>query len=266
MNMNNCLVTKLKASVANENLLGLGDFYIKPSGSTNEIIAYPITIKKVIGPGTVTIDGTPVQPGTMISSTKRIRFDDHDTMLLVNSKYECVCMRTVDSAIVDDYKYFSALKQLFVSDYYKELPLISNLTELGFEFYMNVSNVYNVLMNTKDTLEVFSTLGHDTTTHSENEYATKYCWDFDILKLCPVFRWGIYTTTQYTSRTITGTIESFVAKMRGYGRTTSTCRFTGCYVTFDSEQVYINDGFVEWTPTTITIGEKTINNSDVDNI
>lgn len=259
---NNCLVTKLKATVDNSNLkkLGVLDIY----GTGNADIGFkgssPITVKCVSG--TMYSDSGRTQSITEkeipVSANTTYLYIVDGTHIEVSSKYNITFVYATpatDKMSTEDFKYSTGITRLTVPQIKGKLSDLSGLTSCTTLELVGTSVPYN------NELEGVASdiAGLTGLTKISLLRAIKITGSFESLGKCTAL-----TDIKIAETKIGGTVEAFVARQRGAGRTTaSNIAISLANTTFNGNSVTHNPTTLSWTATTITFNGVTIDNSDV---
>lgn len=259
---NNCLVTKLKATVDNSNLkkLGVLDIY----GTGNADIGFkgssPITVKCVSG--TMYSDSGRTQSITEkeipVSANTTYLYIVDGTHIEVSNKYAItfVFMTVATEKLnTEDFKYSTGIIRLTVPQIKGKLSDLSGLTSCTTLELVGPSAAYNQeLVGTASDIAGLTAL-----TKLNLMRAVNVTGSFESLGKCIAL-----TEIKIAETLIGGTVEAFVARQRGAGRTTaSNITISLADTTFDGSSVTHSNTTLSWTATTITFNGVTIDNSDV---
>jgi hypothetical protein len=259
---NNCLVTKYKAATNNSNLekLGILDIF----GTGNADIGFkgssPITVKCVSG--TMYSDQARTQAITEkiipVSANTSYMYIVSGTHIEVSSKYNITFVYTTPATeMMDtkDFKYSTGITRLTVPQIKGKLSDLSGLTSCTTLELVGNSAPYNfVLEGTAADIAGLTAL-----TKINLMRAQEVDGSFESLGKCTAL-----TDIKIAETHIGGTVEAFVARQRGAGRTTaSNIAIALALTTFNGSPVTHNSTTLSWTATTITFNGVTIDNSDV---
>jgi hypothetical protein len=270
--MENCLVTKLKASVQNDDLKVLGaiKIVVDPTedawANSRNIHILPLTDVELEAytSDSYFVNSSGVNIGTTITITTAkdyVYFSTAGGTYYVKNKYGISRLDATNTSIhpiiIDDFGYNDGLTRL-------SGRLSGNLSALAGK------TVLNHLVTNNDVKEItgkLDSLADCTAITNLQLTAQNKITPSDIAvlgKLTNLTTLGIGTTNTY------GTIESFVARQRGAGRTTCdgiSCNYIGAdnpNLTFNGTHAPITTPLtLSWDATTISLGGVTINNSDV---
>lgn len=259
---NNCLVTKLKATVDNSNLkkLGVLDIY----GTGNADIGFkgssPITVKCVSG--TMYSDSGRTQAITEkvipVSTNSSYVYIVNGTHIEVSSKYDITffyATPTTEMINTEDFKYSTGITRLTVPQIKGNLSNLSGLTSCTALELVSSSAPYNfALEGTAADIAGLTALTKINLVRAQHVIGS-----FESLGKCIAL-----TDIKLAESNIAGTVEAFVARQRGAGRTTaSNIAISLANTTFNGSSVTHGNTTLSWTATTITFNGVTIDNSDV---
>lgn len=259
---NNCLVTKLKAVVNNSNLkkLGVLDVY----GTGNADIGFkgstPIIVKCVSG--SMYSDQARTQAITEkeipVGATSYYVYIVNGTHIEVSSKYNLTFVYVTpqtEKISTEDFKYSAGITRLTVPQIKGNLSDLSGLTSCTTLELVGPAASANL-----DLEGVASDIaGLTALTKLSLLRAYHITGSFESLGKCIAL-----TDIKIAETHIAGTVEAFVARQRGAGRTTaSNIAISLANTTFNGTSVTHNSTTLSWTATTITFNGVTIDNSDV---
>ena len=259
---NNCLVTKLKATVDNSNLekLGVLDIF----GTGNADIGFrgssPITVKCVSG--TMYSDSARTQAITEkvipVSVNTFYVYIVNGTHIEVSSKYNITffyATPATEKMNTEDFKYSTGIARLTVPQIKGKLSDLSGLTSCTTLELVGSSAPYNTELEGY----ISDIAGLTALTKINLMRADHVRGSFESLGKCIAL-----TEIKIAETHIAGTVEAFVARQRGAGRTTaSNIAISLADTTFNGSPVTHNNTTLSWTATTITFNGVTIDNSDV---
>ena len=259
---NNCLVTKLKATVNNSNLekLGVLDIF----GTGNADIGFkgssPITVKCVSG--TMYSDQARTQAITEkvipVSANTTYLYIADGTHIEVSSKYNITfffATPATEMISTEDFKYSTGITRLTVPQIKGKLSDLSGLTSCTTLELVGTSAPYNFEVEG----DISDIAGLTALTKINLMRAQKVIGSFESLGKCIALK-----DIQLAETRIGGTVEAFVARQRGAGRTTaSNIAISLADTTFNGSSVTHSNTTLSWTATTITFNGVTIDNGDV---
>lgn len=259
---NNCLVTKLKAVVNNSNLkkLGVLDIYGTGNADIGFKASSPITVKCISG--SMYSDSARTQAITEkeipVSANTVYVYITNGTHIEVSNKYAITFVfmtPATEKLNVEDFKYSAGITRLTVPQIKGKLSDLSVLTSCTILELVGSSAEYNT-----DLEGVASDIaGLTGLTKINLVRALKVIGSFESLGKCIAL-----TEIKIAETHIAGTVEAFVARQRGAGRTTaSNIAISLADTTFNGTSVTHSNTTLSWTATTITFNGVTIDNSDV---
>ena len=261
---NNCLVTKLKAVVNNSNLKKLGVFDIYGTGNAD--IGFkgssPITVKCISG--SMYSDSARTQAITEkeipVSDNAAYVYITNGTHIEVSNKYAITFVYATiatDKISTEDFKYSTGITRLTVPQIKGELSDLSGLTSCTTLELVGSSIQYVDAHDLKG--DIADIAGLTALTKINLMRAREVYGSFESLGKCTAL-----TDIKIADTFIAGTVEAFVARQRGAGRTTaSNISINLANTTFNGTSVTHNSVTLSWTATTITFNGVTIDNSDV---
>jgi hypothetical protein len=258
---NNCLVTKLKAVVDNDNLLKLGELRLKVvTTAANQEVGL---VGSVFNDISVVGNTTEISPSNPSSYTGWIKIATPGTHILsIMNKYNLTKITCYGSALAlvggfDDIKYISGLDELNLGSedidagitdvaLLANLPALSNIRIWDKNMVGNISSLLNTHWNVITALCV------------KSSYVEQGLWNLGYFKTLTTLNMGNTLRAD-----IKGSIESFVTSKRETGETTGsfTQRYLGANrkVTWKSEVIgNVENNNISWTATTITYNGETI--------
>ena len=259
---NNCLVTKLKAVVNNSNLkkLGVLDIY----GTGNADIGFkgssPITVKCISG--SMYSDQARTQAITEkeipVSANAAYVYITNGTHIEVSNKYAITFVYATpqtEKISTEDFKYSTGITRLTVPQIKGNLSDLSGLTSCTTLELVGASVPYNSeLEGAASDIAGLTALTKINLLRAQHIYGS-----FESLGKCIAL-----TEIKIAETRIAGTVEAFVARQRGAGRTTaSNIAISLALTTFNGNSVTHDPTTLSWTATTITFNGVTIDNSDV---
>lgn len=253
--MGNCLVTKLKGAVDNDNLLRIGEgcFEVMKNKTSNTIITAtqsPITIRKKDGSAFNAVTNGETKTGVTSVIGNAITLSDAGIYVIDNKyKVEAVNSQQLYANYPDTFDY-SPLYSLDVMNGVVRIDKLPKYKDTLIELiYTNVSLSENnwsyiSLLTKLKTLQLSTILGVSLTTGAFGNF---------IPASVTTFRGG----DGYMS----GSIEDFVAARRAAGVTEGSLSMAwlGNGVTFNGNAVGVGAKTLSWTGSTITFGGETIN-------
>lgn len=259
---NNCLVTKLKAVVNNSNLKKLGVLDIYGTGNADIALrcSSPITVKCISG--SMYLDQARTQPITEkvipVSASSSTVYIVNGTHIEVSSKYNITFVYATpatDKMSTEYFKYSTGITRLTVPQIKGKLSDLSGLTSCTTLELVGTSVPYNVeLEGAASDIAGLTALIKINLVRAQHIYGS-----FESLGKCIAL-----TDIKIAETRIGGTVEAFVARQRGAGRTTaSNIAISLADTTFNGSSVTHNPTTLSWTATTITFDGVTIDNSDV---
>lgn len=261
---NNCLVTKLKATVNNSNLekLGVLDIY----GTGNADIGFkgssPITVKCVSG--TMYSDQARTQAITEkeipVSANTAYVYITNGTHIEVSNKYAITFVFATpqtEKISTEDFKYSTGITRLTVPQIKGKLSDLSGLTSCTTLELVGSAVQYADAHDLEG--DIADIAGLTALTKINLVKAREVYGSFESLGKCIAL-----TEIKIAETFIAGTVEAFVARQRGAGRTTaSNIAISLADTTFNGSSVTHSNTTLSWTATTITFNGVTIDNSDV---
>lgn len=261
---NNCLVTKLKSTVDNENLQTLG----RISGTAYVASKYVAIAATADNKVLVTLKNATFEPTqgniTYIDSTHAYL---KTTGFSINES-QASCELTIDNKYLLKNLSMGVLNEgLSALEYCNDLRIfeIGNQDLSNFKYLPKDITTMNLRPNIKGNIEALEDFTSLTSIYCQSN--TYVVGDFGkAFGKCTALRNINFTG----SAGVTGTIENFVARQRGAGRTATSlnisCGWNIGSVTFQGNIIEGNvDKILTWTATTITFNGVTIDNSDVVN-
>ena len=267
--MGNCLVTKLKGVVDNDNLPVFGELKLH--------------VMKVNPNTQICVEGVPFENISVVGGTTeltpvRTPFDGWISVatagnhtLKVQGKYDITQLYDVGLEDEEDIKYITGLTTLKLGIYNSSLGLTldSGITTLGtFDKMPNLSYLYlaapKLTGNITDLLSVHANTLETIVIVAVRDYS-KFTMLMSDLGKFP----NILNFDNVAFSPIQGSIESFVASQRGVGKMEKSMnnipwmggngKITWKGTTIENVQ----QNLLSWTATTITFNGETIQNSDV---
>lgn len=286
--MNNCLVTKLKGVVDNDNLNYLGWITInKLTGGVSQLIFKSQTLSvtcKIVGEGYFTNSTGTENYGKELTITHSdigvayfyvsgdvrkllVKNDESLVNISIRDNYnpQSLKMNVEDLAYITSLKNFELSKTPSYGDISKlkgsYLRIAIWETDIHGNLYDVLQRSLNILtqlqLNTNVTIEgslsPIQLLSQDTILESINTYTSnQISGNFELLGNTNINSFQIGAV----SKDITGSIEQFVANKRSSGRTEGSLSFIGTNytaVTYNNSPITNNNVTVTWTADSITV-------------